>query len=115
MNSLLYALFAVVCNVSAQVMMKFASQRGFQLANLQTYFTWQLLVSLALYGLSFLLTLQVLSNTALSVASPLMAGLTFIFVALLSKLVFGDNFDTQKILGLAMILLGILVLTIRRT
>ncbi len=115
MNAMLLALCAVICNVSAQVMMKFASQRGFQLLDPQTYFSWHLFASLVLYGFSFLLTLQVLSNTALSVASPLMAGLTFVCVAVLSKMIFGDSFDTQKIIGLGFILFGILILTVRPT
>ena len=111
MKQLSIALIAVLCNVSAQILMKLASQSGFQIRDLSTYFSWQLMTSVILYGLSFLLTLQVLSQAALSIASPLMAGLTFVGIALASYLILHEAMNAQKIVGMLVIFVGIFILT----
>jgi multidrug transporter EmrE-like cation transporter len=119
-NDPLIALLAVLCNASAQVAMKFAGRAGMGGADAaeasSRWLAWLspwLLASVALYGLSFLLTIRVFANNSLSVASPLMAGLTFFFIVMASWLVLGETMDVRKIGGIVMILAGIVVLTYR--
>jgi multidrug transporter EmrE-like cation transporter len=119
-NDPLIALLAVLCNASAQVAMKFAGRAGMSgeaaTDAASRWLAWLspwLLASVALYGLSFLLTIRVFANNALSVASPLMAGLTFLCIVLASWLVLGETMDLRKIGGIALILTGIVVLTYR--
>jgi multidrug transporter EmrE-like cation transporter len=119
-NDPLIALLAVLCNASAQVAMKFAGRAGISGADatesVSRWMAWLspwLLASIALYGLSFLLTIRVFASNALSVASPLMAGLTFICIVMASWLVLGESIDVRKIGGIVLILAGIFVLTYR--
>jgi len=119
-NDPLIAVLAVLCNASAQVAMKFAGRAGMNGADaaesVNRWMAWLspwLLASVALYGLSFLLTIRVFANNALSVASPLMAGLTFICIVMASWLVLGESIDVRKIGGIVLILAGIVVLTYR--
>jgi len=119
-NDPLIALLAVLCNASAQVAMKFAGRAGMSGAEavepVSRWMAWLspwLLASVALYGLSFLLTIRVFANNALSVASPLMAGLTFLCIVMASWLVLGETMDVRKIGGIVLILAGIVVLTYR--
>jgi len=112
------ALVAVLCNASAQVAMKYAGRVGMEGSNgttggLAAWLSPWLLAAVALYGMSFLLTMRVFANNALSVASPLMAGLTFCCIALASWLLLGESMDVRKIGGIALILAGIVTLTIR--
>lgn len=121
MNDPLIALLAVLCNASAQVAMKFAGRAGLSDAEaavdtssrLLAWLSPWLLASVALYGLSFLLTIRVFANNALSVASPLMAGLTFFCIVMASWLVLGETMDVRKIGGILLILTGIVMLTYR--
>jgi multidrug transporter EmrE-like cation transporter len=120
-NDPLIALLAVFCNASAQVAMKFAGRAGLSGAAVAAdttsrWLAWLspwLLASVALYGLSFLLTIRVFANNALSVASPLMAGLTFVCIVMASWLVLGEAMDVRKVGGIVLILAGIVVLTYR--
>lgn len=111
MNEPLIALVAVLCNVGAQISMKYAGRTGIEASGLAAYLSPWLLAALVLYGLSFLLTIRVFAVNPLSVASPVMAGCTFLLITLSSWLVFSEGLGLQKIAGIALIFLGILVLT----
>ena len=110
MNEPLIAFFAVLCNVTAQLSMKYSSHET--LANKWSYLTspW-LLLAVALYGLSFLLTIRVFAVNPLSVASPTMAGATFFLIATRSAILFGESFGLQKAAGILLIFVGIFFLT----
>ena len=90
--------------------MKLASQGGVQFREMASFLSWHLITSVILYGLSFLLTLQVLSQSALSIASPLMAGMTFIGITLASVWILHETLDMQKMLGILVIVIGIFIL-----
>jgi len=110
MQGLSIALLAVLCNVSAQVLMKLASQSGLQLRALNGNFPWHLLTSIALYGLSFFLTLQVLAKNDLNIVSPAMAGMIFVGVAFGSYFFLHEPMNGQKIIGMLVIFVGIFIL-----
>ena len=110
MNEPLIALAAVICNVSAQLSMKHAGDTGHTGAELSAWLSPWLLGSIVLYGASFLLTVRVMAVNPLSIASPTMAGGTFLLITLASWLLLGEGMSYQKLIGLALIFCGIIVL-----
>ena len=67
--------------------------------------------AVALYGLSFLLTVRVSAVNPLSIASPAMAGCTFLLIALASSVVLHEAMGLQKLLGMGLIVIGIVLVT----
>lgn len=105
------ALAAVICNVSAQIAMKYAG-RDFQAEKMLAWiFSPWLLSALAMYGISFFLTMRIFAANPLSVASPVMAGATFLLIGIASYYLLGEGVNWQKISGMTIIFVGILVLT----
>ena len=102
MNAWGLALLAVVLNVAAQLALKLAN------GNLMS---WQLGSALVFYCASFLLTLKIYAVNALSLAAPLMAGLTFVLTPLAAVLILGEQFGGGRLLGIGLILAGILVIS----
>lgn len=67
------------------------------------------IVGFALYGLSSVLWLDVLSKLDFSLAFP-MVGLTYVFTLLIGRFFFGETIGWERILGVAFILGGIFFL-----
>lgn len=111
MKEPLIAMIAVLCNVFAQLSAKQAGASGAGGANIHAWLSPWLLAAVLLYGLAFVLMVRVFAVNPLSVASPAMAGGTFLLVALASWLLLGEGLGLQRIAGIALIFLGILVLT----
>ena len=112
MNAPLIALLAVLCNVGAQLSMKFAGSAARSGASpLAQWLSPWLLAAVVLYGVSFLLTVRVFAVNQLSVASPAMAGCTFVLIALASSVLLNEGMGLQKLLGMGLILIGIVLLT----
>jgi multidrug transporter EmrE-like cation transporter len=70
------------------------------------------LVGFVLYGLAALVWFRVLSTQPLSLAYPFLVSLTFIFVTLGATTLFHEPMTARKLLGLAVILIGILVVSV---
>ncbi len=64
---------------------------------------------LALYGLSTVLLVLALRHGDLSMIYPVIA-LTFVWVTILSALVFGESMSAYKIFGIAIIVAGVSIL-----
>lgn len=101
MNAWALALLAVVLNVAAQLAIKLADGRLFSV---------QLAVALVFYGASFFLTLRIYAVNPLSLAAPLMAGLTFLLTPLAAVLILNESLGLVRMAGIGLILAGILVL-----
>jgi multidrug transporter EmrE-like cation transporter len=54
---------------------------------------------------------RVYAANPLSVASPIMAGAIFLLIALVSALVLGEGMGMQKVAGIGLIILGIVLLS----
>lgn len=104
------ALLAVICNVSAQLAMKYAGGSSQQASGLAAWLSPWLVAAVALYGLSFLLTVRVFAVNPLSIASPAMAGATFFLISLSSWMLLGEAMGQQKIIGMILIITGVVVL-----
>ena len=106
MNAPLIALFAVLCNVAAQLAMKYAGRESAAVSGLGPWMSPWLFAAVGLYGLSFLLTLRVFAVNPLSVASPAMAGCTFLLIGLASSVFLHEAMGVQKMAGMALIVVG---------
>lgn len=111
MKEPLIALVAVFCNVAAQLAMKYAGRENQIAKSLAFWFSPWLISAVVLYGLSFLLTVRVFAVNPLSVASPAMAGCTFFLIALASGFLLGEGLGYQKLAGIGLIFVGIVILT----
>ncbi|HZW23313.1 hypothetical protein [Noviherbaspirillum sp.] len=111
MKEPLIALIAVLCNVIAQLSVKQAGTTGAAGTGWQSWLSPWLFGAVFLYGLAFVLMVRVYAVNPLSVASPTMAGGTFLLVALASWLLLGEGMGVQRIAGIFLIFLGIYVLT----
>lgn len=110
MNQPLIAVIAVCCNVGAQLAMKYAGRGNVSADSLAFWLAPGLIGAVVLYGLSFLLTIKVFAANPLSVASPIMAGGTFFLIAMASSVVLGETMGIQKVAGIAVIFIGIVLL-----
>lgn len=111
MKEPLIALIAVLCNVFAQLSAKQAGHAGAAGTGLQSWLSPWLLVAMGLYGVAFVLMVRVYAVNPLSVASPAMAGGTFLLIALASWFLLGEGLGVQRIAGISLIFLGIYLLT----
>jgi multidrug transporter EmrE-like cation transporter len=115
----LLAALAIACNSGAQMLIKHASSlRDASDAAVSTSGVsllgglnpMSLAAALFLYGLSFVLTAFVYARLPLSVASPLMAGATFVLISLGSVFWFQETLTAMHVAGMACIVLGMLLL-----
>jgi multidrug transporter EmrE-like cation transporter len=67
------------------------------------------LIGVLLYGFAALVWFRVLSTEDLSSSYPLLISLTFVLVTLGAVLIFREHLNTQKIVGLAVILTGVVL------
>ena len=112
MNAPWLAVVAVLCNVVAQLAMKQAGQVQHHAHHIGGWLTPWLVAAVGLYGASFLLTSRVFAVNPLSVASPIMAGATFVLIALSSYLLLGEGFGMLKLAGVGLVLCGIALLSL---
>lgn len=109
LNALLL-LLGVLSNAGASVLIKLASAPG---AGLQALLTRPLLYAgLTLYGAAFVLYALVLQRLPLGVAQPLLTGGALITVTLLSATLLHEHLGALRLAGVALVLLGALLLTI---
>lgn len=70
--------------------------------------TWQVLGGLAIFGLSALSWLVVMSRVPLSFAYPFV-GITYVLLTLFSKFVLHEHVPSARWLGLALVVAGIII------
>jgi len=84
-----------------------------QLSLLSVVTNWALIGGLALYGVSTLLLVLALRDGELSLLYPVIA-LTYVWVTILSLIIFHDRANPLRLAGIAIIVIGVAVLG-RRT
>lgn len=70
-----------------------------------------LVIGVLLYGLASVVWFKVISTESLSTSYPLVVAMTFFFVSSGCVLWFNELITLQKILGMALILLGIIIVS----
>ncbi len=103
---------AAIAAVAQYVFKKNVKKFGFNRKELIDIFTNRaMLAGLALYFLSLLLYLYALhAAPIISFVYPVFAS-TFIFVLLISKFVLGERIIIPRVIGMAMIIIGIIVIS----
>ena len=101
---------SILFNVLAQIVIKHAGKSGVGAAGIASWLSPWMVLAVAAYGLSFLLTVRIFAENKLSSVVPLMAGATFLLVSLAGVLLFGESIPARKALGSATILVGIYLL-----
>jgi len=92
---------------AAQILMKLGANR--QPTLLQMVTNVPLMVGYTFYGMSTLLLVLALRKAHLSVLYPIIS-LTYVWVMILSVLIFNEHMNFYKIAGLSVVVLGVAVL-----
>lgn len=109
-GSVLLVLGCTFLGAAAQVLMKMGANRMPPSPPLATMVTCvPLLAGLAVYGLSTVLLILALRNSELSLMYPIIA-LTYVWVMVLSVVVFGESLNSFKVVGVLAIGSGVAVL-----
>ena len=103
-QSLIWISLAVLCNVGAQMALKAGAVSDL---HWQTFLSPAVLLGVALYGVSLILTVRIYAEFPLSIISPVMAGAIFVLVTLGAALFFAEPITARKLLGVALIVAGI--------
>jgi uncharacterized membrane protein len=113
-RSILLAVAATFITAAAQILIKIGSgQLGDHATLLQTLVSLitvpQLFAGYALYGIVTVIMVLALRHGELSVIWPIIS-LSFVWVAILSVLIFHEQMNWEKIGGVAIIILGVAVM-----
>ena len=111
MTYLLFMVQAVV--YSAGVLILRANLDGFDVRSLSTNVRGSIpiVASIILHGLSFVLWLAILAKTNVSHAYPVTIGLTLVFTLLGARIFLNETISAQAALGVALISIGVLIVT----
>ena len=107
---------AVAFNVTASIMLKIAARSGERIVSMRLGWNLQdgglLALGLAVgaYGLAFIAYMVTLRSIPVSLAYPLITGLTATCIAIVATLLFGESIGWQGVLGLAFVLIGVTLL-----
>ncbi|MEG1641594.1 MAG: SMR family transporter [Synergistaceae bacterium] len=72
-----------------------------------------IVLGLGMFGISFFFMAGALSRTDLTLAYPLMSGIVYLILLFVGLFVFKENITVMRVAGMAFILLGITLLTIK--
>lgn len=115
----LILLLGILSNASASVLIKMAMMppRRFPSLNdpLASLSNWPFWVGLFLYGLAFLLYAAALQRLPLNVAHPVLTAGAIAMVALFSITVFRESFHWTTGVGIALVIIGVGLITARVT
>ena len=98
-----------VLGAAAQILLKTGANHMAHLTVLSVVTNWALIGGLSLYGVSTLLLVLALRDGELSLLYPVIA-LTYVWVTVLSFVVFHDRANPLKLAGIAIIVIGVAVL-----
>jgi multidrug transporter EmrE-like cation transporter len=105
----LYIIVSILLGACAQVLLKFGTMKAGSLELIKLFTNLYTLGGLFLYGLSALLWIVALSKVQLSFAYP-MVSLGYVIVFGLSYFVFGETISLLRAAGLAMIVIGVIMI-----
>jgi multidrug transporter EmrE-like cation transporter len=113
----LILLLGIASNASASVLIKMAMIPPRKFPNLAdplaSLSNWPFWLGLALYGGAFLLYAAALAYLPLNVAHPILTTGAVASVALLSVLVFNEPFHWTTGVGIALVIAGVALITVR--
>ena len=116
MSKLIIALY-VLATSSALVILKLGAKAGapVQLLNGKIHFniTPYTVIGILLYGISFILYVYLISKYDLGYIIPLTTAFVYILIFFASFVIFNELFTLTKIIGIALIVIGLIFLNLR--
>ena len=118
MKTLLLVLFSILMGVTGQLCLKAGVGSGsapnmFSLEIFKLFLRPLVLGGFMAYGLSSIAWLMVLSRTELSYAYPMVA-LGYVFVFILSWILFKEHVTWPRIVGMALIIMGVVMVALTK-
>jgi len=110
-----FLVIAICCNAAANVMLKLAAGRPFSLAGgagKVVADNSHLILGLFLFAVNVLFYVAALRVLPLSVAYPLMVGMTFLIVSAAASYFLGEAFTLWHVIGYLLILCGIVAVSV---
>jgi len=115
----LILIFGIAANASASVLVKLAMmppRRFPSLSNpMAALSNWPFWLGLVLYGATFLLYAAALARLPLNVAQPVLTSGAIAIVAIVSLLVFREQFYWTTAAGIVLVVAGVILITVRVT
>jgi small multidrug resistance pump len=113
----LILLLGIAANASASALIKLAVTPPRRLPSWSDVSSvisnWPLLLGLGLFGVAFVLYAAALARLPLSIAHPILTAGAIVAVSLISLTVFREEFHWTTVSGIALIVAGVLLLTMR--
>ena len=109
-GSVLILVCSVLVASVSQILLKISANKTYS-SRLQEYMNPYVIVGYGLLFLSTLLTMIALRRVPLSL-SPVIESCSYIFVSVMGYFILKERFTKRKLLGLAVILVGILVFSL---
>ncbi len=106
----LLMLVSVFISAVSQIILKTAANRTYD-STLKEYLNFRVIFSYGLFFLSTILTMIALRVVPLSM-QPILESTSYIYVSVMGYFLLKERFSRRKLLGLALILLGIFVYSI---
>ncbi len=107
----------VLATSGALIVLKLGAKSGapaeFINGKLQLHLTPYTISGIALYGLSFLLYIYLISKYDLGYIIPLTTAFVYIFIFIASYFIFNEVFTVFKIIGIGLIIVGLAFLNLR--
>ena len=110
MPSWIFLVFAVVCNITANLFVKQSNHLNPE-GGLTVYLSPWFIVGLGLYGINLISYTKALNTLPISVAYPSLVGGTMTGICILAALLYGETLTVTKIAGMASIFVGIYLLS----
>ena len=108
-RSVLLVFFCTLIGAAAQIFMKLGANSIAKATPLQILTNAPLFFGYALYGISTMLLVLALRKGQLSILYPVIS-LTYVWVTLLSMMVFQESMNLSKAVGLTIVVAGVAVL-----
>ena len=116
LKSLMLIVFTVIINTTGQFIVKTGVNRvgAVGLTDVRMIMkaltSWLVLIGFAIYFLSAILWISILSRTELSWAFPILS-LSYVITALLSPVILHESFSPQRFIGILVICLGVFLVS----
>lgn len=116
MSKIMLALY-VLTTVTALMVLKLGTQTGLPVAymhdKLQFNLNYYSVLGIFLYGVSFITYVYLISKNDLGYIIPLAAAFVYILIFIGSAVVFKEVFTATKIIGIALIVIGLIFLNLK--
>jgi len=111
MKYLLVLIYIISSSVGMILIKKDSESIEFKITsgNISIHLTLQYIVGLLLYVISFLLWILILKKFKITYISPIVYGLVFVLISILSYFILKDRIEIRNIIGFVLIFLGVLI------